>query len=387
VKAASPYLSTSQTVLPADLFAELEPGGRIDSVRSAFAPNETQMQQFSEESFNRQSAGSPGTGDPAILDASLEEVLEMVLPAQELIDADNAGLRVDPVSTYNFTATGALASVPGTVPSGDPIVFELNTFIPPVAREEIDGIGESFSFMTNALEQTIGEFVIVARNEDAAAEERIVWLVVLKPVEPGKVIGANGERTQVQLSEEVLDDLPDRVYKRLPDGDYRLYLQEAGEAKDAWRLIIEVQIRDGKPTDIKEEPKALPKPVIDEQQSGGPEQSSDNSRPQGEQNQGQEEEENAAVDDAETFPVVSHLEPGPVSDKDWEMWVGRGSVEGVDSSSAKADQGELETAGTSSLAALAAGSALLSMQRNESWRQEVDKSVVHWMACRKRRPR
>ncbi|MFP6766472.1 MAG: hypothetical protein VB858_22775, partial [Planctomycetaceae bacterium] len=387
VKAASPYLNTSETVLPSDLFAELEAGGRIDTLRSAFMPNETQDQQFSEEIFNKESAGTAGTGDPTILDASLEEVLEAVLPAQELVDADNAGRAVIPVETYNFSATGALASVPGTAPSADPIVFELDTFVPPVTREEASGLGESFTFTTNAIEQTISEFVIVVRSEDTAAEERIVWLVVLNPAEPGKAIGTNGNRAEIQLSEEVLDDLPERVYKRLPDGDYQLLLQEAGESKRSRQLIIEFQIRDGKPADLKEPPSVSPRLETDEQQPGDREQDSGNSGPQGEQNNDPDGNENAEVNSAPAAVVVSRVEPGSVSAEDWEKWAGRKGSKDFENHATQEIQAEVQTAGMSSVAALAAGSALLALHRNESWQQEIDQSMAHWLDRRKRRPR
>ena len=61
-KAASPYLSTSATILPSDLFAELEAGGRIDTQRSAVVPNETQASKFSNEIFNKESSFCPRPG-------------------------------------------------------------------------------------------------------------------------------------------------------------------------------------------------------------------------------------------------------------------------------------------------------------------------------------
>jgi hypothetical protein len=55
-----------------------------------------------------------------------------------------------------------------------------------------------------------------------------------------------GESEPVVLDENVLDDLPG-LFRRLPDGRYRLYLREVGEQR--LRLLIDVNLRGGKPSD------------------------------------------------------------------------------------------------------------------------------------------
>jgi hypothetical protein len=386
-KAASPYLANSQTILPSDLFAELEPGGRIDTIRSEILPNATQDSQFSNELFNKDSPREPGPGGRTILDATLEEVLNTVLPAQDVRSAGDVGVRVDPVAAFNFTATGALSPVPGTVPSGDPIVFLLQTFVPPVEREESSGLGSTFAFTTNVLDQAAGEFAAVARGEETAAEERIVWLVVLNPIQPGKEFGSNGIRDQVKLTEEVLDDLPGRIYKRLPDGDYQIYLQEAGESQESRKLIIEIRIRDGKPADVEDKPKLPRKPAAEEE---APVENG-NQKPD-DANEEAESDANGNDENAQTAPraagrEVSSVQPTSLQDDAWAAWAARGTSGESRDSTAEEGQAVQRTAGLTSVAALAAGGSLLALNKDGNWRKEIDESMAHWENRRKRRPR
>ena len=82
------------------------------------------------------------------------------------------------------------------------------------------------------------------QNEEASAvviqtEVSQVRIVLLRVIAPnGDTIGKD-----IRLDENVLDDLP-KLFERLPDGRYRIYLQEAGE-KQA-RLIISVRVLEGK---------------------------------------------------------------------------------------------------------------------------------------------
>ena len=393
-KAASPYLSTSETILPSDLFAELESGGRIDTLRSAVMPNETQASQFSNEVFNTENVivlgpgEVPGPGERAILDATLEEVFETILPAQAVRTASDPSTTADLVETFNFSATGALAPVPGTVPSSDPIVFELDTFVPPAEREESLRLGESFNFTANVVDQTASVFVAVARGEETAAEERIVWLVVLNPVQPGKALGSGGIRTEVQLTEEVLDDLPGRVYKRLPDGDYQIFLQEAGESKESRKLVIEVRIRDGKPADVDEKTKVFRKPKADEEapnENGI--QKPDEANEGAARNEAEAGGENAQAPPAPAGREVSQTQPESSQDEAWATWRTRETSAMSEDGKAEEEQAEQRTTGMSSLVALAAGGTLVALNRDGNWRKEIDESMAQWEKRRKRRPR
>ncbi|HTI50846.1 MAG TPA: hypothetical protein VL475_07845, partial [Planctomycetaceae bacterium] len=73
---------------------------------------------------------------------------------------------------------------------------------------------------------------------EALVETRQVLLVT---------VNAKGaESDPVVLDENVLDDLPG-LFRRLPDGRYRIYLREVGEQRV--RLLIDVNLRGGKPSD------------------------------------------------------------------------------------------------------------------------------------------
>ena len=66
-----------------------------------------------------------------------------------------------------------------------------------------------------------------------------MWLVVIGP--------DGSTQAEIALDQEVLDDLPGKLFGRLPDGRYIVQLQEPGE--DTRRTIMDVQIRNGRPTD------------------------------------------------------------------------------------------------------------------------------------------
>ncbi|QDT42993.1 Extracellular serine protease precursor [Gimesia alba] len=72
--------------------------------------------------------------------------------------------------------------------------------------------------------------------------ERLVFLRILAP--NGNVI------EDVPLDESDLDNLP-QLFKTLPDGRYQIYLKEAGEERI--RLLMDVDIRNGKASDVTEE--------------------------------------------------------------------------------------------------------------------------------------
>jgi hypothetical protein len=83
--------------------------------------------------------------------------------------------------------------------------------------------------------------------EDVTLEERQVKLQVLDP---------NGKVTEeVVMDEQVLDDLPG-LFRKLPDGHYRVFLKEPGEVSQ--RLLLDVHLRGGKPVDESEEGQGLP---------------------------------------------------------------------------------------------------------------------------------
>ena len=82
-------------------------------------------------------------------------------------------------------------------------------------------------------------------NEANKNAERLVFLRILAP--NGNVI------EDVVIQESDLDNLP-KLFKSLPDGRYQLYLKEAGEERI--RLLMDVDIRGGKATDVTEDQSA-----------------------------------------------------------------------------------------------------------------------------------
>ncbi len=90
-------------------------------------------------------------------------------------------------------------------------------------------------------------------GEDTSSGERQVILEVISPT--GEVI------QQAVLPESTLDDLQ-AIIGRLPDGQYRFQLREAGE--DRLRLLLEFEVRQGKiadEADAGDRPPSMKKPV------------------------------------------------------------------------------------------------------------------------------
>lgn len=90
-------------------------------------------------------------------------------------------------------------------------------------------------------------------GEDTTSGERQVILEVISPT--GEVI------QQAVLPESTLDDLQ-AIIGRLPDGQYRFHLREAGE--DRLRLLLEFEVRQGKiadEADAADRPPSMKKPV------------------------------------------------------------------------------------------------------------------------------
>ncbi|WP_339728232.1 LamG-like jellyroll fold domain-containing protein [uncultured Gimesia sp.] len=88
--------------------------------------------------------------------------------------------------------------------------------------------------------------------------ERLVFLRILAP---------NGNTIEdVPLDESDLDNFP-KLFKSLPDGRYQIYLKEAGEERI--RLLMDVDIRNGKASDVTEE-QANPSTSTEMQDATGP---------------------------------------------------------------------------------------------------------------------
>jgi len=108
-----------------------------------------------------------------------------------------------------------------------------------ILQSKISEIDASISKLNIEYDNTINE-----ANKNA---ERLVFLRILAP---------NGDIIEdVPLQESDLDNLP-KMFKTLPDERYQIYLKEAGEERV--RLLMDVDIRNGKASDVTEEQSAPP---------------------------------------------------------------------------------------------------------------------------------
>jgi hypothetical protein len=173
--------------------------------------------------------------------------------AHEYIGDPNKGNAQDPVS----------ATV--TVTSDPNIVFTGVNPVSAVVQAAIPGTGLTV-FVTQLTQTVVLTTVMIIRLEEpvqlaapvAAAEPAPI---VVPPATQEKttderqvvlsVITATGdEKSVVRLPVGVLDDLPS-LFQKLPDGHYRVYLNEPG-AKHL-RRVIDVQLRQGRPVAPRDE--------------------------------------------------------------------------------------------------------------------------------------
>ena len=80
----------------------------------------------------------------------------------------------------------------------------------------------------------------VAPGQTTSGNERQVLLQIVSPL--------GDEGSAIAVPEQDLNDLPS-LFKKLPDGHYRVYLQEG----DRHRLVLDVTVRQGRPVDTSED--------------------------------------------------------------------------------------------------------------------------------------
>ena len=80
----------------------------------------------------------------------------------------------------------------------------------------------------------------VAQSQTTIGADRRIVLRIISPLEV--------EGSDIQLPDRALNDLPG-LFKKLPDGHYRVYLLEDGHE----RLVIDVLVRQGRPVDSRED--------------------------------------------------------------------------------------------------------------------------------------
>ena len=191
------------------------------------------------------------------------------------INADLAKAIYNPGDPLFPTLQGQIVSSPGSETVPGTVVFQDTTFLattipvpgeglatfvfdttPPVKMldfpEGVKIVDTQPPSTVHVSEGTAAQLVAEA-GEDTSSGERQVILEVISPT--GEVI------QQAVLPESTLDDLQ-AIIGRLPDGQYRFQLREAGE--DRLRLLLEFEVRQGKiadETDAGDRPPSMKKPV------------------------------------------------------------------------------------------------------------------------------
>ncbi|WP_417389450.1 LamG-like jellyroll fold domain-containing protein [Gimesia sp.] len=184
--------------------------------------------------FQHTYAGNPNAQNPA---ADIPILVTMQGDQQFTFSDGNGSL--------DFTVESGLLQTPGeglatvaidTTPQVPLLIFPQQEMI-------LDSTSNFQSIFTNKDTQLIDSAI----NETNNNAERLVFLRILAP---------NGDIIEdVPLQESDLDNLP-KLFKTLPDGRYQIYLKEAGEERV--RLLMDVDIRNGKASDVTEEQSAPP---------------------------------------------------------------------------------------------------------------------------------
>ncbi|QDT88852.1 LamG-like jellyroll fold domain-containing protein [Gimesia algae] len=184
--------------------------------------------------FQHTYAGNPNPLNPAA-----------DIPILVTMQGDKQFTFTDGNSSLDFTTQSGLLETPGeglatvaidTTPQVPLLIFPQQEVI-------LDSTSNFQSIFTNKETQLIDSAI----NEANKNVERLVFLRILAP--NGDVID------DVPLQESDLDNLP-KLFKTLPDGRYQIYLKEAGEERV--RLLMDVDIRNGKASDVTEEQSAPP---------------------------------------------------------------------------------------------------------------------------------
>lgn|GEM_PF-2734037 len=179
--------------------------------------------------FSHTYIGNPNIANPAA-----------DIPILVTMQGDMQFTFTDGGGSLDFTSQTGLLATPGegfanvaidTTPQVPHLIFPRTEVI-------LDSTSNQQAVFTSKDSQSI-ESAINEANKNA---ERLVFLRILAP--NGTVI------EDVPLPESDLDNLP-QLFKSLPDGRYHIYLKEAGEERI--RLLMDVDIRGGKATDVTED--------------------------------------------------------------------------------------------------------------------------------------
>ena len=174
--------------------------------------------------------------------------LSTAAPTQQLVHIYSANPnKADPPAPIPidvlYTATGhqveteTTAQIAGTEIGIAFIPVTTSAFVEVVAPPTIQ-----VAPTTAVVEQQVSQQVDtgVAPGQTTSGNERQVLLRIVSPT--------GDEESAIPVPNRDLNDLPD-LFKKLPDGHYRVYLAEGGRQ----RLVLDVLVRQGRPVDTSEE--------------------------------------------------------------------------------------------------------------------------------------
>ncbi len=345
-------------------------------------------------------------------------------------------------------------------------IFVFTSDVPALAFPETSTTIEAFAIGEGVQQEEVGVSIVASQADEQQTEERVVVLRVLRPTgltvaskltDPmellaeltklvaerfqvdeervelrvnsfggfdGQIEGEPGKEdkvrqlelkrnlsggydiviitTTVDLKEDVLDDLPRRVFQRLPDGRYGIFLREAGQQE--LRRIMEVIIRDGRPADDNSnDQNGTPgenRPAVEEQ---APTDEAADSCEDSELQDGQAGAAAYGADSIDRSPLngpsvrttaaaefnPTHQEP---FDAAWARWGQTAeesltdSAQAMDVTGASMDGDEMAateqaaegTAHPLATSALLAGGAILAKLRQGRWKERVDETMARW---------
>ncbi|QDV16090.1 Extracellular serine protease precursor [Gimesia panareensis] len=142
--------------------------------------------------------------------------------------------------SLDFTSEADLLETPGEGLAT--VAIDTTPQVPQLIFPRQDVILDASSIQQIVFNIRENQLLETAINEANKNAERLVFLRILAP---------NGDVIEdVPLDESDLDNLP-KLFSTLPDGRYQIYLKEAGEERV--RLLMDVDIRNGKASDVTEE--------------------------------------------------------------------------------------------------------------------------------------
>ncbi|KAA0139306.1 hypothetical protein FYZ48_11765 [Gimesia chilikensis] len=179
--------------------------------------------------FEHTYTANPDAGNPAA-----------DIPILVTMQGDKQFTFSDGNGTLDFTSEADVLETPGEGLAT--IAIDTTPQVPQLIFPQQEVILDASSLQQTVFSMRETQLLETAINEANRNAERLVFLRILAP---------NGDVIEdVPLQESDLDNLP-KLFSTLPDGRYQIYLKEAGEERV--RLLMDVDIRNGKASDVTEE--------------------------------------------------------------------------------------------------------------------------------------